>query len=56
MNKIIEKNISEKQQCSRCAAEFEIWLTNLEIDDEKKEKIADHLLAHCPVCARVSEV
>ena len=55
MKKVLEKNKIEKQQCIRCAAEFEIWLSNSKISEEKKEKMANHLLAHCPVCSRVDE-
>lgn len=52
----ITKKIKEaKMQCSLCAARFEIWLNNSRISDEKKEKISEHLLAHCPVCERVDE-
>jgi DNA-directed RNA polymerase subunit RPC12/RpoP len=55
MNKTIEKNKIESQQCGKCSAEFEIWLSNSRMSEDKKEKMANHLLAHCPACSRVDE-
>ncbi len=55
MKKATQKNKVESQQCGKCAAEFEIWLSNSKISEDKKEKMAGHLLAHCPVCSRVDE-
>ncbi len=50
-----QKIKEESRQCSICAAQFEIWLSNSRISEEKKEKMAQHLLAYCPVCSRVDE-
>jgi hypothetical protein len=55
MNKLIEKITIEKQECSRCVAEFEIWLSNSKISEEKREKMGERLLANCPSCSRVEE-
>lgn len=54
MKKVSEKSKLEARQCSKCTAEFEIWLSNSKIGEEKKEKMANHLLLNCPVCSRVA--
>ena len=46
---------NEGNQCSLCAAQFEIWLNNSKMSEEKKEKISEHLLSYCPACAREDE-
>ena len=51
----MEKNKLAEQQCSRCAAEFEIWLSNSKISEEKREKMGEHLLTNCPTCSRVDK-
>ena len=50
-----QKIKKDSEQCSLCAAEFEIMLDNSRLSEEKKEKMAKHLLIHCPVCSRVEE-
>jgi hypothetical protein len=52
MRKMTEKN---DLQCSICHANFEVWVDNLKIDPEKEEKLQEHLLSYCPVCARKGE-
>jgi hypothetical protein len=42
----------ESEQCSLCSAKFEIWMDNSSISEERKEKISNHLLKYCPVCAK----
>jgi hypothetical protein len=51
-----EKKIKEKsRQCSLCSAGFEVWLDNLKIDEERKERISGRMLSYCPVCTKVDE-
>ncbi|MFA6190255.1 MAG: hypothetical protein WC711_01930 [Candidatus Staskawiczbacteria bacterium] len=50
-----QKIITNAEQCSRCAAEFEIWLSNSRVSEDKKEKMASRLLIHCPACSRADE-
>lgn len=55
-NMNVRKKIKEtKTQCSLCVAQFEVWLNNLRINEERKEKIQQHFLGYCPVCARFDE-
>lgn len=54
------KNISKKiketgRQCGVCEANFEIWLNNSRLPEERKEKIGERFLRYCPVCARIDE-
>jgi hypothetical protein len=53
--KIKEKIKEAEKQCSVCAAQFEIWLNNSRMSDERREKMTEHLLVSCPVCSRVDE-
>jgi len=52
MKSIKQKIKVEGEQCSLCAAKFEVWLDNSIMSDEKKEKIGQHLLSYCPACSR----
>ncbi|MGD0577280.1 MAG: hypothetical protein ABSA74_04350 [Candidatus Staskawiczbacteria bacterium] len=49
------KNQEASNQCSLCAAKFEIWLNNSRLSDEKKEKISELMLYYCPVCERAGD-
>jgi hypothetical protein len=56
--KNMTKKIKFKQmgeQCSLCAAKFEIWLNNSRLSEERKERISEHLLSYCPVCGKVDQ-
>lgn len=49
--KRIKQKIKEMQnQCSLCAANFEVWLNNSRLSDERREKISEKLLSYCPAC------
>jgi hypothetical protein len=50
------KEIGENnKQCSMCAATFEVWLNNLEVDEERKEIIESKLLNYCPACGKADK-
>jgi uncharacterized protein with PIN domain len=54
--KYIKKKFKEMgNQCSLCAAKFEVWLNNSGVDEERREKISQHMLSYCPVCGKVDE-
>lgn len=42
-------------QCSLCSAKFEIMLDNSKLNEERREKISQHILEYCPICSRVDE-
>lgn len=48
-----QKIKKDSDQCSLCAAQFEIMLDNSRLSEEKREKIGQHLLNYCPACSRV---
>jgi len=49
----IKKKIKRKtMQCILCQANFQTWLNNLELSDERKEKISQHFLDYCPACTK----
>jgi hypothetical protein len=51
--KNIKRKIKEAgKACIICAAKFEVWLDNARLNEERKEKISQHLLSYCPVCSR----
>jgi len=52
MNKTKNKIKKIGEQCAVCAANFEIWLNNSKLSEEKREKIDEHFLSYCPVCSR----
>jgi hypothetical protein len=52
MKAVRGKNKKIEMQCSLCAAEFEIWMNNSRINEEKKERMSQHLLQYCPACSR----
>jgi len=43
------------QQCGSCTANFEIWVDNSRLNQDREEKIRRQFLSYCPVCAKVSE-
>ena len=52
----IKKKVKETMmQCSLCSAQFEIGLNNSRMPEERKDKIKEHFLGYCPVCARLDE-
>jgi len=52
MNKIKNKTKQTGGQCAMCSANFEIWLNNSKLPEEKREKIGEHFLSYCPVCSK----
>jgi len=52
MNKIKNKIKNIGQQCAVCSANFEIWMNNSKLPEEKREKINEHFLSYCPVCSK----
>ncbi len=51
--KTFSKKFKElNKQCGLCSANFEIWLSNSRINDERKEKIQNRFLSYCPACSR----
>lgn len=55
MKNVIKKIKKEGEQCSLCAAKLEIWVDNSKFSEERKEKINQHLLSYCPICARTDQ-
>ena len=53
--KIRKKIENNKAECVLCQANFEVWLNNLKLSEERREKISQHLLSYCPVCTRKGE-
>ncbi len=39
-----------KRECNFCAANFDIWLSNLNYDEDRKESIKERFYRYCPVC------
>lgn len=52
MKKIKQKIKETENQCNLCAASFEVWLNNLRLSEERREKIENRMLSYCPVCSR----
>lgn len=52
MKKVAKKTKSREVQCTLCQANFQVWLNNLKMNEERKEKIETHLLSYCPVCRK----
>ena len=50
-----KKNKDAKKQCSLCEAGFEIWLNNSRFNEERRERVSQHILRYCPVCVRLGE-
>jgi len=57
MKKIESKNKKNKKnmQCVLCQANFEVWVSNERMPEEKEEKLRLHFLSYCPACTRAGE-
>ena len=52
--KVIKEKIGKKsEQCSLCQTQFEIQLNNSKLSEERREKVAKHVLRYCPVCSKI---
>jgi hypothetical protein len=47
-----KKRAIKNMQCVLCQADFQAWLENLNLPEERKEKISKHFLEYCPVCTK----
>ena len=54
MKKIESKNKKNKKnmQCVLCQANFEVWVSNERMPEEK---LRLHFLSYCPACTRAGE-
>jgi hypothetical protein len=54
MKKIESKNKKNKKnmQCVLCQANFEVWVSNERMPEEK---LRSHFLSYCPACTRAGE-
>jgi len=50
-----KKTKGKNMQCILCQANFQVWLDNLNIKEERKEKISQHFLKYCPVCTKAGD-
>jgi hypothetical protein len=50
-----KKGENIKKQCGLCQAEFEVWLDNEKLSDERKEKISEKVLSYCPACSKACD-
>jgi len=46
---------SAQKQCGFCTANFEIWLNNSKLSEDKKEKISQNFGKYCPICVKIGE-
>ncbi len=46
-------NINKK--CQFCKAGFEVWLSTLNFNSEREERIREHFLKYCPECQLLGE-
>lgn len=42
-------------QCATCGANFEVWLGNQRLSENREEKMRSHFLQYCPDCSKADE-
>ncbi|MCX6721430.1 MAG: hypothetical protein NT026_02405 [Candidatus Staskawiczbacteria bacterium] len=42
-------------QCAVCHANFDVWVGNQRLNENREENLRKHFLSYCPTCAKTDE-